>query len=76
MSQEGTPSTVGGGSALGLSVLVVWLAGRFGLSLSAEIGTVIGGLTLVIFAAFWAEGITGVVSHLWRGNSHHDDPGT
>ena len=62
---------VGGGTALAISVFVVWLCGNMGLNLSAEMGTLIGGLMVAAAAAIWTQGIRGVFIHIWRGDDHH-----
>lgn len=61
---------VGGGVTLGLGVLVVWLLGRFGVSMSAEVGAVIGALIIAIWGAIWEEGLVGVGRHILRGDGH------
>lgn len=47
---------VGGG---GIGVLVVWLCGYLGLSISAEVGAVIGGACLGAGAAIGTYGLVG-----------------
>lgn len=62
----------GAGSAAAVSVFLVWLCGYLGISLSAEMGTVIGAFAVTMAATIWSEGIKGVFVHIWRGDEHHD----
>jgi hypothetical protein len=62
--------TVGGGASVGFGVLVVWLCGHFGLNMSAEVGTVIGGLLVAFGSVVAAEGIIGMIKHLFYGRGH------
>ena len=62
--------TVGGIGSAGFGVLVVWLAGHFGLNMSAEIGTIVGALMVAFGASIAAEGIIGMLRHLLWGKTH------
>jgi hypothetical protein len=50
-------ATVAGGST-GLAVLVVWAAGHFGFTLTAEEGAAAAGVR---------DGLAGVFGRVWRG---------
>lgn len=43
--------TIGGTSGVAFGVLCVWLAGRFGVAMSAEVGAVIGSIAFTFGAA-------------------------
>jgi len=64
--------SAGAGSAAAVSVFFVWLFGHVGVSMSAEVGAVIGAFAVAIGGAIWSEGIKGVFVHIWQGDSHHD----
>jgi len=62
--------TAAAGGTTGLATVLVWLLGRFHVSLSAEDGAIIaGGLsTIVLFV--WHYGVRNIVRHVWGGDSH------
>jgi hypothetical protein len=59
-------ATVAGGSA-GVSVLIVWVAGHFGVDLGAEEAIVLAGLLTVAVLAVGRDGVTGIAHRVWRG---------
>ena len=60
----------GGGGGLGIGVLIVWLLGHFGVQdITAEVGTVIGGLALSGGAAIGTYGIFGCCNKILFGNT-------
>jgi hypothetical protein len=61
---------VGGSSGLGVGVLIVWLAGYFGLAISAEVATVIGGFVVVLGAAIGSYGIVGCWQRVIWGRNY------
>ena len=65
--QNNPNATVAGGTA-SVSVLLVWLAGHFGVNLSAEAAAAIAGGLTVIVLAIGREGVKGIMSHIWSGN--------
>lgn len=69
---DSTKKQVGGGATLGLGIVVVWLLGRFGVNMSAEVGAAIGAILLVIFSQIWDEGVFGVFHHLLRGGAESE----
>jgi hypothetical protein len=62
-------AAAGGGSGLGLGVLVIWIAGYLGLPISAEVGSVIGGMALSGGAAVGTYGIFGCCRRLLWGRA-------
>lgn len=58
--------TAGGASSLG--VLVVWLAGYFGVDLGAEEGAAIAGVAATVALFVGRKGILGLARVLWRGS--------
>jgi hypothetical protein len=61
----------GGGIALAVATFVVWVCGRMGIVLTAEMGTLVGGLFVAGAAAIWAEGLKNVFVHIWTGDDGH-----
>lgn len=57
------------GSASGLAVLLVWVAGRVGVRLSAEDGAIAAGACASLGAAVGKYGIRGLAARVWRGAS-------
>lgn len=53
----------------GLSVLVVWLMGYFGLDVSAEVGAAIAGSAAATALFIGRKGIRGVLRQIWHGAS-------
>lgn len=50
------------------ALFVVWLAGHFGIDLSAEAGVVCGGALVAAVLFIGRRGLVGVVRIVWRGN--------
>lgn len=62
----------GGGAGAGAAVLVVWIAGYLGLSMSAEIGAIVATVAIAAGAEIWSHGIRGVIVHIWAGDADDD----
>ena len=60
--------TVAGGGSVGFGVLLVWLAGHYGIDMSAEIGTILGGFAAALGGAVASVGIVGIGKTLLYGN--------
>jgi hypothetical protein len=52
--------TVAGGGSVGFGVLLVWLAGHYGIDMSAEVGTILGGFAGALGGAVASIGIVGI----------------
>ena len=61
------PNAAAAGGTIAPGVLVVWLLGHFGVDMSAEVGTVIGGLAAAALLFVGREGIRGAFRRVWRG---------
>lgn len=61
-------ATAGSGGGGGVGVLAVWLAGHFGLAMSAEVGALVATLLAGVGAAVAHKGIRGLAVQLWRGS--------
>jgi hypothetical protein len=61
---KGTGAAVG---TTGIATAIVWLLGRFHVSLSAEEGALIAGGLTTVGLFVWHYGIRNIVEHLWRG---------
>lgn len=57
----------GGGTGALLALVVVWMAGYFGLSMSTEQGVVVATACIAVGAEIWSQGIRGVLVHIWAG---------
>ena len=62
------PNAAVAGTSGGLSVLVVWLLGRFHVSLSAEEGAVVAGGLASVVLFVGRNGIGGVWARIMHGN--------
>jgi hypothetical protein len=58
---------VGGGSGIGLGVLIVWAATFWNINMPAEVAAVVGSLALGAGAAVGSYGIKGCICRLWDG---------
>ncbi len=58
---------VGGGSGIGLGVLIVWLVGYFGVAVPDEVAAVVGSLAVGAGAAVGNYGVKGCFVRLWNG---------
>lgn len=63
------PNATLAGSTIGPGVVIVWLLGHFGVDVSAEVGTVIGGAAAAGLLFIGRNGIRGAWQRLWRGSS-------
>lgn len=61
------PNAIVAGGTIGPGVLVVWLLGHFGVNMSAEVGTVIGGAAAALLLFVGRNGLLGVWRRVWRG---------
>jgi len=66
--------TAAGGSSVGFGVLLVWLAGHYGIHMSAEVGTIIGGFAAALGGAIASVGIVGILRTLLYGRSRDQQP--
>ena len=57
----------GGGSGIGLGVLIVWLVGYLGVAMPSEVAAVVGSLTVGAGAAIGSYGVKGCMRRLWNG---------
>jgi hypothetical protein len=67
MNNSDPNATVAGGTT-GAGVLVVWLLGYFGVSLSAEIGAAIAGGAATVLLVIGRRGIKGTLQRIWQGS--------
>lgn len=51
----------------GAGVLVVWLLGHFGVSVSAEDGAAIAGIATAVLLFVGRNGIRGIIRRIWGG---------
>ncbi len=69
-------STAAGASAVagtsGLATFVVWLVGRFDITLSAEAGALIAGAVSAATLFIWHTGIRNILQGLWRGQGRFE----
>lgn len=63
----GHPNAATAGVATGPAVLIVWLAGRYGIDLGAEQAVVVSGLLTSLVLLIGRRGLRGIVAALWRG---------
>ncbi len=61
------PNATAAGGTGGVALLAVWLAGHFGINLSAEEGAGLSGALSVIVLAVGRDGVAGLARRLWRG---------
>lgn len=66
---RGHPNTTVSVGGSGVGVLIVWLAGHFGVSLSAEEGVVIAGAVTTAALFVGRKGLRGIARMIWRGDS-------
>ena len=59
--------TIGGTSGVAFGVLCVWLAGYFGVKMSAEVGAVVGSIFFTVGVCIWEMGFIGVGKALIKG---------
>lgn len=64
----GHPNAAAAGGSTIPAVLIVWLAGYFGLDLSAEAGALVAGGIIATALFVGRRGIVGVARIVWRGN--------
>jgi hypothetical protein len=64
--------TAAGGGSVGLGVLIVWLAGHYGIDMSAEVGTMIGGFAGALGGAIASVGLVGIGRTLLFGRARRD----
>jgi hypothetical protein len=67
MSNNDPNATVAGGTT-GVGVLIVWLLGRYGVNLSAEVGAAIAGGAATVLLVIGRRGIKGTLQRVWRGS--------
>ena len=67
MKNSDPNASVAGGST-GVGVLVVWLLGRYGVDLSAEVGAAIAGGAATILLVIGRRGIKGTLQRIWSGS--------
>lgn len=61
------PNAAAAGVATGPVVLIVWLAGRYGVDLNAEQAVVVAGLLTSLVLLVGRKGLRGIIGTLWRG---------
>lgn len=66
MSQH--PNATAAGGTVGVSVLLIWIAGLLGVDLSAEVAAALTGLLTVVVLAVGRDGIRGIARRVWRGS--------
>jgi hypothetical protein len=66
--------TVAGGSSVGLGVFFVWLAGHYGIDMSAEVGTIVGGFAAALGGAIASVGLVGIGRTLLYGRRGTEPP--
>lgn len=64
--------TAAGGGSVGFGVLLVWLAGHYGIDMSAEVGTMIGGFAAALGGAIASVGLIGIGRTLLFGRAKRD----
>jgi hypothetical protein len=64
--------TVAGGGSVGFGVLLVWLAGHYGIDMSAEVGTILGGFAGALGGAVASVGLVGIGRTLLFGQAGRD----
>lgn len=62
------PNAATAATATGPAVLVVWLAGHYGIDLNAEQATVATSLFIAAVLFVGKRGLKGVVRIVWRGS--------
>ncbi len=67
--------TVAGSGSVGFGVVLVWLAGHYGVDMSAEVGTILGGLAAALGGAVASVGIVGIGRTLLYGKDARDRHG-
>ncbi len=60
-------TAAGAGGGVGIGVLVVWLAGYAGLTMTAEVGAIIGGAATSAGAAVATYGLVGIARRILWG---------
>jgi hypothetical protein len=60
-------AAVGGSTATG-ALVVVWILGRVGVTLTAEEGAVIAGAASTLALLIGRNGVKGVVGMVWHGS--------
>lgn len=63
------PNALTATGATGPAVLLVWLAGHFGIDLNAEQATVVTGLLIAAALVVGRRGVKGIAQLVWRGDS-------
>lgn len=61
------PNAAAAGAATGPAVLIVWLAGRYGIDLGAEQAVVVSGLLTSLVLLIGRKGVKGMIAAVWRG---------
>jgi len=56
-----------GVSGIGVGTLVVWLLGHFGVTFTAEVGSVIAGAVAALTLWIGKNGLQGALRIVWRG---------
>lgn len=63
------PNAATATGSIGPAVLLIWLAGHYGIDLNAEQATVATGLFIAAGLFVGKRGVKGVARILWRGDS-------
>ena len=63
-------NSIGGTSGVAFGVLCVWLAGYFGVKMSAEVGAVVGSIFFTVGVCIWEMGFIGVFKALIKGRKN------
>lgn len=67
-------AAVGGSGGIGIGVIFVWLAGYFGVEMTAEVGATIGGLAATAGGAIGAYGLVGIARRILWGATPPSPP--
>lgn len=62
------PNAATAGAATGPTVLIVWLAGHFGLNVGAEVAVVVAGVVASGALLIGRKGLRGVIRTIWSGD--------
>jgi hypothetical protein len=72
LSKPTRSTTAGAGAVVGtsgLATFIVWLFGHFGVSLSAEDGSIIAGAVSTVTLLVWHTGIRNILRGIWIGHT-------
>lgn len=63
------PQATTAGAATAPGLLIVWLAGHFGIDIGAEEAIVFGGALTTVVLLVGRKGLRGILRAVWAGNN-------